>query len=138
MEKTFAMIKPDAVQNLQIGNIISHITKEGFKILGLKQVSLSLKEVCKFYDIHKERPFYGELTKFVSSGPVVLLCLEKNNAIGEWRRVIGATDPADAEDGTIRKLYARSKGENAVHGSDSLETAKQEISFFFSERELLA
>jgi nucleoside-diphosphate kinase len=136
IEKTLCIIKPDGIRSGNIGNIIAHIQKEGFKILGMKMIALSEKAAGKFYEIHKERPFYGELVKFMSSGPVVPIALEKENAIAEWRRLIGSTDPAEAAPGTIRKLYASSKVENAVHGSDSVENGEREIAFFFTEREL--
>ena len=136
IERTLCIIKPDGVKNNNIGNIIAHIQKEGFKILGMKMVALNEKSGGKFYEVHKERPFYGELVKFMGSGPCVPIALEKENAIAEWRRVIGSTDPAEAAEGTIRKLYATSKGENAVHGSDSVENGLREIAFFFTEKEL--
>jgi nucleoside-diphosphate kinase len=136
IERTLCIIKPDAVSAGNVGNIIAHIQKEGFKILGLKMVALSNKAAGKFYEVHKERPFYSGLVEFMSSSPCVPIALEKENAIAEWRRVIGSTDPAEAADGTIRKLYAKNKGENAVHGSDSVENGLREIAFFFTEREL--
>lgn len=136
VERTLCIIKPDGVRSGNVGNIIAHIQKEGFKILGLKMVALSDKAAGKFYEVHNERPFYGELVKFMSGGACVPIALEKENAIAEWRRVIGSTDPAEAAEGTIRKLYAASKGENAVHGSDSVENGLREIGFFFTEREL--
>ncbi|MDP4219964.1 MAG: nucleoside-diphosphate kinase [Bacteroidota bacterium] len=136
MEKTLCILKPDAVKSGNMGNIIAHIQKEGFKILGLKMVRLSDRSAGKFYEVHKERPFYSGLVEFMSSGACVPIALEKENGIAEWRRVIGATDPAEAAPGTIRKLYATSKGENAVHGSDSVENGLREISFFFTEGEL--
>jgi nucleoside-diphosphate kinase len=136
LERTLCIIKPDGVKNNNVGNIIAHIQKEGFRILGLKMVALNDKSAGKFYEVHKERPFYGELVKFMSSGACVPIALEKENAIAEWRRVIGSTDPAEAAEGTIRKLYATSKGENAVHGSDSVENGLREIAFFFTEKEL--
>ena len=136
IEKTLCILKPDAVKAGNIGNIIAHIQKEGFKILGLKTARLSDRSAGKFYEVHKERPFYGSLVEFMSSGACVPIALEKENAIAEWRRVIGATDPAEAAEGTIRKLYATSKGENAVHGSDSVENGLREIAFFFTEGEL--
>jgi len=136
IERTLCIIKPDGVGSGNIGNIIAHIQKEGFKILGLKLTRLSLASAGKFYEVHNERPFYGELVKFMSSGACLPIALEKENAITEWRRVIGSTDPAEAAPGTIRKLYAKSKGENAVHGSDSVENGNREIAFFFTEQEL--
>jgi len=110
--------------------------KEGFKILDLKLTRLSERSAGKFYEVHKERPFYASLVEFMSSGACVPIALERENAIAEWRRVIGATDPAEAAEGTIRKLYATSKGENAVHGSDSIENGLREIAFFFTEGEM--
>jgi nucleoside-diphosphate kinase len=136
IEKTLCIIKPDAVRAGNIGNIIAHIQKEGFRILGLKMVALSHKAAGKFYEVHQGRPFYEGLVSFMSEGACVPIALEKENGIAEWRRVIGATDPAEASPGTIRKLYAKNKGENAVHGSDSVENGLREIAFFFTEREL--
>ena len=136
IERTLCILKPDAVSAGNTGNIIAHIQKEGFRILGMKMVALSGKAASKFYEVHKERPFYSGLVEFMSSGACVPIALEKENAIAEWRRVIGATDPAEASDGTIRKLYAKNKGENAVHGSDSVENGAREIAFFFTEGEL--
>ena len=114
------------------------ITQAGFKILGLKMTAITEKQAGRFYEVHKERPFYGELTKFMSSGPIVAIALEKENAIADYRALIGSTDPAEAAEGTIRKKYASSKGENAMHGSDSVENGRIEIAFFFSEAELAA
>ena len=133
--RTFTMIKPDAVADSNIGNILSMIEKAGFKIIAMKYTQLSEALAGKFYEVHKERPFYGELTAYMSSGPIVAAVLEKANAVEDFRKLIGATNPADAAEGTIRKLYAKSIGENAVHGSDSDENAKIEASFFFSEFE---
>jgi nucleoside-diphosphate kinase len=133
--RTFTMIKPDAVADANIGNILSMIEKAGFKIIAMKYTQLSEALAGKFYEVHKERPFYGELTAYMSSGPIVAAVLEKANAVEDFRKLIGATNPADAAEGTIRKLYAKSIGENAVHGSDSDENAKIEASFFFSEFE---
>jgi len=136
IEKTLCIIKPDAVKAGNVGNIIAHIQKEGFKIQAMKLARLSDRSAGKFYEVHKERPFYGSLVEFMASGACVPIALEKENAIAEWRRVIGSTDPAEAADGTIRKLYATSKGENAVHGSDSVENGLREIAFFFTEGEM--
>lgn len=136
IERTLCIIKPDGVKSGNIGNIVAHIQKEGFKILAMKMTRLNERSAGKFYEVHSERPFYGELVKFMSSGACVPIALEKENAIAEWRRVIGSTDPAEAAEGTIRKLYASSKGENAVHGSDSVENGLREIAFFFTEGEL--
>lgn len=137
MSRTFAMIKPDAVQSGNVGNIIAHVQKAGFRILGMKLVQISMPQAQKFYEVHSARPFYGELTEFMSSGPSVVLALESDNAVQKWRDTIGATDPAEAAEGTIRKLFAESKGKNAVHGSDSDENANIEIAFFFSGAELV-
>ncbi len=126
------MIKPDAVRNGHIGNILQMINAAGFRIVAMKYTRISLEQAGAFYEVHKERPFYGELTEFMSSGPIVAAILEKENAVADFRKLIGATNPAQAEEGTIRKLYAASVGENAVHGSDSDENAKIEGDFFFS------
>jgi nucleoside-diphosphate kinase len=136
IERTFIMIKPDGVQDGHSGAILQRIEKEGFKIVSMKKIRVSLAQAQEFYAVHSARPFFGELTDFIASGPVVAACLERSNAVSHWRDVIGATDPKEAADNTIRKLYARSKGENAVHGSDSVDNANQEISFFFSGLEL--
>jgi nucleoside-diphosphate kinase len=130
--KTFTMIKPDAVANGHIGAILDQIIKGGFKITAMKYISLSGQTAGKFYEVHKDRPFYGELVNFMSSGPIVAAILEKDNAVEDFRKLIGATDPSKAEEGTIRNLYATSIGANAVHGSDSAENAKIEGDFFFS------
>lgn len=130
--RTFTMIKPDAVRNGHIGNILQMINQAGFRIVAMKYTQISRPQAEKFYEVHRERPFYGELTEFMSSGPIVAAILEKENAVADFRRLIGATNPAQAEEGTIRKLYAASMGENAVHGSDSDENAKIEGDFFFS------
>jgi nucleoside-diphosphate kinase len=137
MSRTFAMIKPDAVQAGNAGRIIAHIQQAGFRILGMKLTQISLAQAQRFYEVHRERGFYGELVEFMSSGPSVVLALEADNAVSKWRETIGATDPAEAADGTIRKLYAESKGRNAVHGSDADDTAAAEIAFFFSGIELV-
>lgn len=126
------MIKPDAVRAGNIGNILQMINKAGFRIVAMKYTFLSMDQAKKFYEVHAERPFYGELTEFMSSGPIVAAILEKDNAVADFRTLIGATNPAQAEEGTIRKLYAASVGENAVHGSDSDDNAKIEGDFFFS------
>jgi nucleoside-diphosphate kinase len=137
VSRTFAIIKPDAVQAGNAGKIIAHIQQAGFRILGMKLTQISLPQAQKFYEVHRERGFYGELVEFMSSGPAVVLALEAENAVQKWRDTIGATDPAEAGEGTIRKLYAESKGKNAVHGSDADETAAVEIAFFFSGTELV-
>ncbi|MFC0517285.1 nucleoside-diphosphate kinase [Mucilaginibacter angelicae] len=130
--RTFTMIKPDAVADGHIGAILDIITKNGFKIIALKYTKLSAEKAGQFYEVHKERPFYNGLVEFMSSGPIVAAILEKDNAIADFRKLIGATNPADAAEGTIRNLYARSIGENAVHGSDSDDNADIEGNFFFS------
>ena len=135
--RTFAIIKPDAIKNNYTGKIYNHILESNFKILAAKLIKMTKKEAEGFYDIHKERPFFKELTSFMSSGQCMVLALEKENAVSEWRNTIGATNPEEANEGTIRKLYASSLGENAVHGSDSNENAKKEIAFFFSDSELI-
>ncbi|HET6231873.1 MAG TPA: nucleoside-diphosphate kinase [Longimicrobiaceae bacterium] len=137
MSRTFAMIKPDAVQGGTAGKIIAHVQQAGFKILGMKLTQISMPQAQKFYEVHAQRPFYGELTEFMSSGPSIVMALEADNAVTLWRDTIGATDPAEAAEGTIRKLYAESKGKNAVHGSDSDENAEIEIAFFFAGTELV-
>ena len=124
------MIKPDAMKNGHAGAILDKIIKTGFKVIALKQTKLSIEKAGEFYEVHKERPFYGELTQFMSSGVIVAAILEKENAVADFRKLIGATDPAKADEGTIRKLFATSLGENAVHGSDSDENAKIEGDFF--------
>ena len=126
------MIKPDATKNGHAGAIIDRIIKEGYKIVALKLTKLSQDKAGEFYAVHKERPFYGELVSFMSSGPIIAAILEKDNAVSSFRTLIGATDPAKAEANTIRKLFATSLGENAVHGSDSDDNAKIEGDFFFS------
>ncbi len=130
--RTFTMIKPDAMKNGHAGAIIDRFIKEGFKIVALKMTKLSPEKAGEFYAIHKERPFYGELVEFMSSGPIIAAILEKADAVSAFRTLIGATNPAQAAEGTIRKLYATSVGENAVHGSDSDENAIIEGNFFFS------
>ncbi len=130
--RTFTMIKPDAFAAGHTGSILKHIEAAGFKIIAMKAIRLSAEKAGEFYAVHKERPFYDELVAFMSSGPIVAAILEKENAVADFRTLIGATNPAQAADGTIRKLYAKSVGENAVHGSDSDENAAIEGSFFFS------
>ncbi len=133
--RTFTMIKPDAVEAGHIGGIINMITEAGFKIVSMKLTQLTVADAQKFYEVHAARPFYGELVEFMSRGPIVAAILEKENAIEEFRTLIGATNPADAAEGTIRKKYAKSIGENAVHGSDSDENAAIESAFHFAGRE---
>ena len=135
MERTFAIIKPDAVADGHTGKILDIILENGFKIVGMKMKHLSLKEAQGFYAVHKERGFFGELCEFMSEGPVVVLCMEREGAIAKWREVMGATNPANAAEGTIRKRFAESKAKNAVHGSDSDANALIEGHFFFSSRE---
>ena len=130
--RTFTMIKPDAVKAGNIGNILQMINAAGFRIVAMKYLQISMQQAEKFYEVHAARPFYGELTAFMSSGPIVAAILEKDNAVADFRKLIGATNPAQAEEGTIRKKYAASVGENAVHGSDSDENAKIEGDFYFS------
>ena len=137
MERTFAIIKPDAVERNLIGKILERIESNGFKIAGMKKAQLSHKEAKGFYYVHKERPFFDSLTEFMCSGPVVLLVLEKENAITAWRDLMGATNPKDAKEGTIRKDFAVSIEKNSTHGSDSAENAAFELSYFFSETEIL-
>ena len=133
--KTLIMIKPTAVRKGFIGPIMAKISEGGFKIQAMKYMQLTLEQARAFYAVHKDRPFYGELTEFMSSGPIVAAILGKDNAVEAWRNYIGATNPAEAAEGTIRKLYGTSLGENAVHGSDSDENAEIESNFFFSATE---
>lgn len=133
--RTFTMIKPDATSKGHTGAILKMINEAGFRIVAMKMTHLSAQKAGEFYAVHKERPFYGELVKFMSSGPITAAILEKENAVDDFRKLIGATNPAEAAEGTIRKLYASSIGENAVHGSDSNENAAIEGDFFFSKLE---
>ncbi|MGI9526185.1 MAG: nucleoside-diphosphate kinase [Weeksellaceae bacterium] len=133
---TFTMIKPDAVKDGHIGAILNQITEAGFRIKAMKLTQLTIDDAKKFYEVHAERPFYGELVEFMSSGPIVAAILEKDNAVEDFRKLIGATNPAEAEEGTIRQKFARSIGENAVHGSDSDENAQIEGAFHFAGREI--
>ena len=130
--KTFMMIKPDAVERGLIGKILADITNAGFKIIELKMVKLSLDDAKRFYKIHEDRPFFDDLTTYMSRSPIVAAVLSKDNAVDEFRKLIGSTDPNEADNGTIRKKYALSKGENSVHGSDSNENAEIESNFHFS------
>ena len=132
---TLMMIKPDAVENGHIGNILEKVTSAGFSIKALKLTHLTLNDAEAFYAVHKERPFFGELVAFMTRGPIVAAVLEKENAVSDFRTLIGSTNPEEAAEGTLRKLYATSMGENAVHGSDSDENASIEASFHFSQRE---
>jgi nucleoside-diphosphate kinase len=133
--RTFTMIKPDAMEDGHAGAILDQIIKAGFRIVALKQTRLTKEKAGEFYAIHKERPFYDELCTFMSSGPIIAAVLEKENAVADFRTLIGATNPANADEGTIRKRFARSVGENAVHGSDSDENAAIESNFYFSSLE---
>ncbi len=133
---TFAMVKPDAFEAGKSGRILAHIEAAGYQIRAMRLVRLTRVEAEAFYEVHRGRPFYEELVAFMSSGRAIALVLEKADAVAAWRGSIGATDPAEAADGTIRKLFAESKGRNAVHGSDSDENAAREVAFFFPEREL--
>jgi nucleoside-diphosphate kinase len=135
--RTLAIIKPDAIRKNYIGQIITRITEAGFKIKAMKMVRVSRSSAEGFYRIHKGRPFYEALIDYITSEPVIAIALEKENAVKDFRKLIGATDPAKAEEGTIRKLYAKNTRENAIHGSDSNENAAIEISHFFSSHELL-
>ncbi len=137
MQQTLAILKPDCVQNKLIGKVISRLQSEGFEIIGMKMVKLTKDTAGEFYAVHKERPFYAELVEFMTESRVVVLALEKDNAVEELRKVIGATDPAEAEEGTVRKMFAESKGRNIIHASDSPENAQIELSFFFSAKELI-
>jgi len=134
---TFGIIKPDAVRGGKTGAIIQRITDKGFRVRGMKLIHMTKPEAEGFYDVHRERPFFGELTQFMSSAPCVVLALEKEGAVKAWRDLMGATDPVKADAGTIRKEFANSIGENAVHGSDSEENAQIEIAYFFSRLELV-
>jgi len=132
LERTLSIIKPDAVEKHKVGAIIERLEVEGFAIRGMKRLQLTLREAPGFYAVHRGRPFFDELTEFMSRGPIVVMVLERENAIQKYRDVIGATDPAKAAPGTLRKLYGSNVGENALHGSDSPETAHAEVSYFFA------
>lgn len=138
MSRTLAIVKPDAVQAGNTGKIIAHLEEQGFRVLAARMMRLSAEQAGQFYAVHRERPFYSELVEFMTSGAVVPLALERENAVPGLREVIGATDPAEAAEGTIRRLYAESKGRNAIHASDSDENAANEIRFFFSDAEIVA
>ena len=138
MERTLAIIKPDAVERNLIGKISERIESKEFKIAAMKKVALSKNQAENFYHVHRERPFFNDLTTYMISGPVVLMVLEKENAIVGWRELMGATNPADATEGTIRKDFAINLEKNSAHGSDSTETAAFEISFFFSQTEIFS
>lgn len=135
--RTFTMLKPDAIENGYTGKILDMIIQAGFEIKAMKLTRLTEEQAKKFYEVHSERPFYGELVEYMSSGPIVAAILEKENAVEDFRKLIGATDPAEAAEGTIRKYYAESKGRNAVHGSDSDENAEIESNFHFQVAELV-
>ena len=132
LQRTLAIVKPDGVRNGVAGHVIARIEKEGFRIVAMRLHHLSRAEAEGFYAVHRERPFFGGLVAFMTSGPVVLMCLERDNAIATWREIMGATDPNKAADGTVRKLFGANVGENASHGSDGPDTAKFEISYFTS------
>jgi nucleoside-diphosphate kinase len=136
MERTFAIIKPDAVERNITGKILEKIESAGFSIAGMKRISITLEQAMGFYYVHKERPFFPELCSYMARSPIVVLVLERDNAIAEWRKLMGATNPANAEPGTIRKEFGLSLGENSVHGSDSAESAAFEIPYFFAMLEL--
>ncbi|PMP98075.1 MAG: nucleoside-diphosphate kinase [Thermodesulfobacterium geofontis] len=138
MERTLVMIKPDGVKRNLIGKIISIFEEKGLKVVALKKMKLSKEQAKAFYIVHKDRPFYESLTNYISSGSIVAMVLEGKDAIKKVREIMGATDPAEAKEGTIRRLFGLDKEKNTVHGSDSLESAQKEISFFFSESELIA
>lgn len=136
--RTLAIIKPDAVASGYAGKILAHLQEKGFRILALRMTRLTREQAGAFYAVHRERPFYGELVEFMTSGAVIPVALERDNAVAQLREVIGSTDPAEAAEGTVRKLYAESKGRNAIHASDSDENAAVEVAFFFPESELVA
>lgn len=138
MARTLAIIKPDATGAGNAGNILALLESRGFRLLAARMTRLSRAQAVEFYAVHRERPFYPELVEFMTSGPVVALALEAPDAVGKLREVIGATDPAEAGEGTVRKLYAESKGRNAIHASDSDENAANELRFFFPDAELVA
>ena len=137
LEQTFAMIKPDAVANGHVGEILTAVHQNGFRVVAMRKRRITKAEAEAFYAIHKDRPFFAGLVKFVIEGPVVTMVLERDDAIAKWREVMGATNPANAAEGTIRKRFAENIERNAAHGSDAADTAKQEISFFFSGSELI-
>lgn len=135
--RTFTIIKPDSVRKGNFGKIINRIESEGFRVLGIKKLALSQRQAQAFYAVHKERPFYGSLVDYMMSGPVYVAALERDNAVAELRKLMGATDPTKADEGTIRREFGESIEQNAIHGSDSDDNAKIEIAFFFAESELL-
>jgi len=136
MEKTFSIVKPDAVASGKAGKILALLEENGFRIIALRMVKLSQSQAEGFYAVHRERPFYGSLVKFMTEGPVIVMALERADAVKKLREVMGATNPANAAEGTVRKLYAESIERNAIHGSDAPETAAQELAFFFNSVEL--
>jgi nucleoside-diphosphate kinase len=136
IERTLCIIKPDAVKKRKAGAILQHLLEEGFNVLAMRQAQLSQREAEGFYSVHRERPFFTALCEFMTSGPVVVVALERENAVAHWRKVIGATDPRNADAGTIRKLYGANLGENAVHGSDSVENGRIECAYYFQGSEL--
>ncbi|HMA95264.1 MAG TPA: nucleoside-diphosphate kinase [Polyangiaceae bacterium] len=138
MERTLCIIKPDAWERRVSGHILQRILDEGFTVLGMQQIQLTLQQAEGFYEVHKERPFYSSLCSFMTRGKVIVIALEREGAVAHWRKVIGATDPAKAEPNTLRKLFAKSMSENAVHGSDSVENGIRECAFFFPEGQLLS
>lgn len=136
MERTFSIIKPDAVKNGRAGLVLAKLEENGFRVLGLRMVHMSRETAERFYAVHKERPFFGSLTTFMSEGPAIVMALEREDAVKKLRDVMGATNPANAAEGTVRKLYADSIERNAIHGSDAPETAKEELAFFFAGLDL--
>ncbi len=137
MERTLGIIKPDAVSKGYAGKILAIVEENGFKIVGLKKIKLTKEKAEGFYYVHKDKPFFNSLTDFMSEGPIIVMVLEKENAIADWRKLMGATNPENAEEGTLRKMFAENIERNAVHGSDSPESAKYEISYFFNALELV-
>ena len=138
MSRTLAIIKPDAVAAGKAGNILAYLEREGFTVLALRMTRLTREQAGEFYGVHRERPFYPELVEFMTSGAAIPIALERDDAVAKLREVIGSTDPAEAAEGTVRKLYAESKGRNAIHASDSDENAANEIAFFFAGSEIVA
>ena len=138
LERTLSIIKPDAVAKNVIGEIVARFEKANLRVVAARMMQLSREQAESFYEVHKERPFYNDLVNYITRGRVVVMALEKENAVADFRTLIGATNPADAAEGTIRKLYAKSIEENAIHGSDSVENGLREVAFFFSESELIA
>lgn len=138
MERTLTIIKPDSLEASNAGNILAHLEKEGFEIQALKRLRLSEAQAQRFYEVHRERPFYDSLVAYMTSGPIIAAALAREDAVPQLRKVMGATDPANADEGTIRALYGSSIERNAIHGSDSPENAQKELHFFFSRAELIA